>query len=90
MVDEDYIAKVGDECTMLGFTEGRVSDRTSSYSNLRFVDSTIADFNECNICEYFLLTHKIDLFGKIISEKVQHSCITYRYSTHTFRKLFCD
>ncbi|XP_031622742.1 chymotrypsin-like elastase family member 1 [Contarinia nasturtii] len=48
MVTDYYAAKAGDTVKMLGFTEGIGPNRTTTRSNLRYVESTITDFRTCH------------------------------------------
>lgn len=52
MADENYIPKEGDSVTIFGFTKSYHSSPLIFYSNLRSINSTVANFSTCRSSYY--------------------------------------
>ncbi|XP_031625636.1 chymotrypsin-2-like [Contarinia nasturtii] len=75
MVDEGYVAKTDDQISMFGFTESIHPDRTPKRSNLRSVNSTIADFETCKSSYWNKCKDRV-------LENQRQFCVSLRNGTH--------
>lgn len=75
MVDEGYVAEPGARVTMLGYSVPCDAYRSYNYSNLRYVHSKIADFDEC-WKSYWGGTYKSALNGE------KQFCVSLRDGKH--------